>query len=230
MAIHGTPMEFAYDLKGILLIISTTEFSNVTDVAKAIGRQLFNFDVQNLAKESKTFQHFLTDKKLRPIAEMIALKMKQNESDPSSYPFWQFKQDMLDLQTKAANEGVGKEYASELVEWMKSGAISGTLLFHYNSSKEFILQWILINACFLLIMVMAVFIRVNDVPLIRYVLDALAVVKVEKYLLATLLLAINLWVFKLRPPHMHLGYWILPGMFCCLNIAVGVFIQKNFLK
>jgi hypothetical protein len=142
----------------------------------------------------------------------------------------EFKQDMLDLQTKASKEGIDKEYASELVEWMKNSAVTGTLLFHYDNSKEFVLQWILINASLLMIMVIAAYIKIGDVSLLNYVIDALSVIKVEKYLLAALVLAVNLWVFKSRPPTLHMGQWILPGMLCCLNIAISVFIHKEVLK
>jgi len=231
LSIYKRSMKFSYNLKGPLIVTNATDFTGLSDIGREIGVTLFNKDYKELIIKSETFKYFLGHKKIKPIAEEIALKKKRSEEDKSfDYPLWMFKEDLLKLQELSIKEGISKEYVDELVGMMKSSSMTGTLLYYYIDKNGFILQWLLINASLMLIMISISIIKINGTPIVQLLLNGLTAIQADKYLLTVIIVAVNSWVFTVKPPHLDVRYWLIPALLIFTNVAVSIYIQKTIIR
>lgn len=229
--IHKKPMKFVYALKGPLIFSKATNFSRLQDIGRQIGRTIFETDIKDLITTSRSFQRFIGHKKLKPPAEEIALKKKRSEEDPSfSYPLWMFKEDLISLQGEAKKEGISEDYVDELMEVLKTSAITGTLIFYYDSKEAFLIQWLSINALILCILTLTSKIKLNGIPVIRFLVDILSTMHVERIALPAIIFAVNAWVFAVKPTHLDIRYWIIPAFFVMVNLVASVFIHKYVIN
>lgn len=229
-SIYGRDMEFSYTLNGPLIISNIIEFSNVSDIGENIGVSLAEMHIKQLAVKSKTFKFYIDDKKLKPFAEEIVEKLKRSESNPLLYPLWKFKDDLQKIHAYAKKEGISSGYVDDLIAMLKTGAMTGTLLTYYKNSHEFVIQWLLINAIIFMCMMLLVFIRLGDTSLVNYIAPFLKSIYVEKLLLSAIVFTINGWVFFVKPAHLDIRFWIIPGISILTNLCVSGYIQKYFMK
>ena len=229
-SIYGRDMEFTYTLNGPLLISNITNFKNVSDIGENIGTSLAEMQIKQLIVRSKAFNFYIDEKKLKPVAQAIVENIKRSESDPTVYPFWKFKNDLYQLHAYAEKEGISGEYVDELIGMLKTGSMTGTLLVYYKNGHEFIVQWLLINAFLFTCMTLSVFIKVGDSSLLNYLVPFLKSINVDKFLLTAIVVLVNGWVFAVKPTHLDVRFWVIPGISILANICVSGYLQKYFIK
>ncbi len=229
-SIYGRDMEFTYTLNGPLLISNITNFNNVSDIGENIGTSLAEMHIKQLIVRSKAFNFYINEKKLKPLAEAIVENIKRSESDPSLYPFWKFKNDLYQMHAYAEKKGISYEYVDELIDMLKAGAMTGTLLVYYKNGYEFVMQWLLINAILFTCMTLLLFLKVGDSSLLNYLLPFLKSINVDKFLLSAIVVAINGWVFAVKPAHLDVRFWVIPGISILTNLCVSGYLQKYFMK
>lgn len=229
-SIYGRDMEFIYNLKGPLIISNITNFKNASDIGEKIGVSLAETQLKQLIVKSKAFKYYVDEKKLKPLAEAIVAESKKSESDPTLYPFWKFKDDLYKMHDYAKKEGISEGYVDDLIGMLKAGSMTGTLLFYYKNGHEFVIQWLLINAILFTIMTLLVLVNVADVSLLEYLLPYLRSVNIDKFLLSAIIVVVNGWVFTVKPTHLDIRSWIIPGISIISNLCVSGYLQKYFIK
>lgn len=229
-SIYGRDMEFTYTLNGPLIISNITNFKNVSDIGENIGTSLAEQHIKQFIGSSKALNFYINEKKLNPLAEAIAENIKRSESDPSLYPFWKFKNDLYQIHAYAKKEGISDKFVDELIDMLKAGAMTGTLLVYYKNGHEFTIQWLLINAFLFICMTLLVFIKVGDSSLLNYSLPFLKPIYADKYLLSLIVVVINGWVFGVKPAHLNVRFWVIPGISILTNLCVSGYLQKCFMK
>ena len=173
-------------------------------------------EIKTLLIKSEFFRLSLADKKLRPKAEDIIQKKTRSEKDKSyQYPLWEFKKDVFELKKEAKQVGVDISYVDELLKETSQKTESGTLFVYYQNAKGFMLQWSLMNLCFLVILAALTFIKYGNTPLLILATKFLSVLGTNLSIIL-LLTVTNGWVFSRKPESLTVMYWVLP---CILYIS-----------
>ena len=211
-----------YHNEGIAVLTGDIEAVLTQKNATEIASWLVKVEIGDLVTSSEFFRESLAHPKLEPIAKGIQQKLSRSKLDPSfSYPVWQLKLDVNELKKEARSFNIDVSYVEELLKTPSLKPHDGTFLWYYTDPKEFMLQWTLINAVLLIVILLMWFFKYDDEPVLKKLAGVFG------YTPSALLVAVNAWIFiAQRPSVVGLIYWIIPGIIFLIALVLSVLFQK----
>jgi len=206
-AIHSDEIIFHRNLPYVAILTGEKDFSFAIKKSKKLGKELAEYEIEQLLISSPFFKEALIYDKLMPFAKEIEYKRSRAQKDATFiYSYLDLKKDMLTLQKKAIELGLQANFVDNLFRDPKIKLHDGVLLWYYRDFKDFMYQWTLINV---VLFIFLIFLRLTKKKLVFERLNKLN----NKLSRSVILSSVNGWVFLQKPAFMNIKYWILPGFF-----------------
>jgi len=227
-------------LNGILILNAENNFNRYLSKINEISQDYFDTERWKLIEKSEFFRQSLLHPKLNPLAKEIVEKKQESEKkkDPSLYPTWEQNADLSNLRDKAflrrsdnmilesdstlyvIDSGyqyfhIDSIYIDNLIKDITISYFNGNLLWYYSSKKSFMFQWAIINI--ILFIGLLIIGRNNLIKIAEN--SGISKLKVFGGILS-IIIAVNGWVFIMKPTSLEFKYWLIPGLIFILVLLL----------
>lgn len=197
-------------------------FTGTFNRAKRIGESYAKNEIGGMLAKSELFRKAMAHDELKGMAQQIQTNNSKSQVEPSfDYPLWKMHEDIKILKDRAAELGIDIMYVDLLLDAESKQKRYGRLLWFYDNSASFMIQWILIESG---LMGLLIFLYYTNLliksPFFHYALFrliGLSAITIGRYCL----------IFASKPFNYPIEFLIFPTFFLIISILYSSKIEKS---